>query len=67
MGMVGADATLTTAENYRRFARQEAAGRSPQYERLALAVAEDPKILAFLDGLPKGKQQPICCSPRRDL
>lgn len=58
MGMAGAEATLSTAENYRRFARQEAAGRSPQYERLALAVAEHADILAFLAGLPKEKRQP---------
>jgi hypothetical protein len=58
MGMAGAEPSVGTSENYRRFARQEAAGRSPVYERLALAVADDELILGFLDGLPKGKRQP---------
>jgi hypothetical protein len=56
-GMTGIDA-VETAENYRRFAQIEAAGRSPAYETLALAVAEDKAILAFLDALPPLKRQP---------
>ena len=56
--MAGPDAALTIAENYRRFARLEAAGRSPAYEQLALAVAADAAILAFLQGLPPAKRQP---------
>ncbi len=49
---------MLTAEAYRRFAREEAAGRSSAYEQLALAVAEDAAILAFLEGLPRAKRQP---------
>jgi hypothetical protein len=43
---------------YRRFAEQEAAGRSPLYEWLALGVAEDADALAFLVTLPEAKRQP---------
>lgn len=57
-GMAGHDAAQPTAENYRRFARLEAAGRSPAYEQLALAVAGDAAVLAFLQGLPPAKRQP---------
>lgn len=46
------------AEQYRRFARVEAAGRSAAYEALAEAVARDRAILAFLAGLPPAKRQP---------
>ncbi len=56
--MNGLDPALGTAEDYRRFARYEAAGRSPLYERLANAVADDDLVLAFLDGLPAPKRQP---------
>lgn len=54
--MPGADGTVSTAENYRRFATQEAARRSPGYEALALGVAGDEEILAFLDRLPAAKR-----------
>jgi hypothetical protein len=57
-GMVGLDPDVGTAENYRRFARREAAGRSLAYERLALSVADDSEILGFLDRLPAQKRQP---------
>lgn len=43
---------------YRRFAAIEARGSSPTYERLCLAVAEHPGVLALLAGLPRGKRQP---------
>jgi hypothetical protein len=43
---------------YRRFAQQEAAGRSALYEALALGVAEDADTLAFLLTLPEAKRQP---------
>jgi hypothetical protein len=56
--MIGLDPTVGTAENYRRFARREAAGRSPAYETLALAVAGDVGVLEFLTGLPVAKRQP---------
>jgi hypothetical protein len=57
-GMTGLDRSVDTAENYRRFAAQEAAGRSPQYEKLALAVADDVVVLRFLEALPPIKRQP---------
>jgi hypothetical protein len=56
--MAGHDRTVTTAENYRRFARLDAAGRSPAYEQLAYAVADDTLILSFLERLPGAKRQP---------
>ena len=56
-GMTGLDA-MGTAENYRRFAHWEAAGRSPDYEALAYAVAGDDAVLSFLDELPGLKRQP---------
>lgn len=43
---------------YRRFAEEEARGRSPLYEALAQGVAADPEVLAFLAGLPAEKRQP---------
>jgi hypothetical protein len=46
------------AARYRRFAEVEAHGRSPLYEALALAIADDPDVLAFLATLPEAKQQP---------
>jgi hypothetical protein len=46
------------AEVYRRFASNEAAGRSPLYESLALGVADDPFTLGFLAALPKEKRRP---------
>ncbi|TPG17254.1 DUF2332 domain-containing protein [Pedococcus bigeumensis] len=45
-------------EQYLAFARGQAAGVSPSYEALALAVAEDTSVSALLAGLPRGKQQP---------
>ncbi|MFE1949860.1 DUF2332 domain-containing protein [Streptomyces sp. NPDC059524] len=58
MAMTGLDDQVTTAENYRRFAENEAAGRSPAYETLARAVASDPDVLGFLSTLPADKRQP---------
>jgi hypothetical protein len=57
MSMSGHDLGASTAQNYRDFAA-DARGRSPQYEELALAVAGQPEILAFLDTLPAAKRQP---------
>lgn len=51
-------ALADTARRYRRFAAQEAHGRSPLYEALALGVADDPEILGFLLTLPEAKRQP---------
>ncbi len=43
---------------YTDFAEREARDSSPVYERLALAVAADPELLALLGTLPPDKQQP---------
>ncbi len=56
-GMTGLEAG-DTAGNYLLFAQVEAAVRSPDYETLARAVAEDQVVLAFLDRLPSAKRQP---------
>lgn len=56
--MTGLDPSIATAENYRRFARLEASGRSPAYESLANAVANDQLVLAFLGNLVANKRQP---------
>jgi hypothetical protein len=58
MAMVGLNGAQSIAENFRRFARLEAAGRSATYEALAMAVAEDRDLLALLHRLPIGKRQP---------
>lgn len=58
MAMVGLDEAASTAENYLQFAQHEASGRSRTYEELALAVAADPAVLAFLSALPAAKRQP---------
>src|ERR1700761_8379943 len=57
MTMGGLDPAISTAENYRVFAR-EAQGRSPAYVRLAQEVAGDPAIIGFLAALPPAKRQP---------
>ena len=41
------------AEAYRHWARTEAAGSSPVYERLALAVAESPAVLTLLTSVAR--------------
>jgi len=46
------------AKQYQQFARLEVVGRSPLYQRLALAVADDDDVLEFLSNLPPDKQQP---------
>jgi hypothetical protein len=46
------------AADYREFARAEARGASPLYERLSYAVAEDPDLLALLAALPPERRQP---------
>lgn len=46
------------AAKYARFARNEARGRSPLYEELALGVAKDELVLRFLAELPSAKRQP---------
>jgi hypothetical protein len=56
--MTGLARALRTAENYRRFAVDEAAGRSATYEQLALAVAGNDVVLSFLEPLPVSQRQP---------
>jgi len=56
--MIGHEPDRGTAENYRRFGALEARGRSALYAELATAVADDPALLAFLEGLPPDKRQP---------
>lgn len=55
---IGHESGRSTAENYRRFARLEARGRSPLYEQISAAVAEDAEVLAFLATFPPAKRQP---------
>ena len=50
--------TSAIAQQYLRFAEQEADGRSPLYAALARGVAADAFALAFLAGLPDDKRQP---------
>jgi len=57
MTLGGLDPAISTAENYRGFAR-EARGRSPAYDSLATLVAGDDSILRFLATLPAPKRQP---------
>jgi hypothetical protein len=54
----GAEPELSTAENYRRFARSEVARKSPLYAELCEGVAADAELLAFLDRRPPQKRQP---------
>lgn len=49
---------METAQWYRWFAEHEARGSSPQYERLALAVADDGELLTSLACLAPAKRQP---------
>jgi hypothetical protein len=57
MSMSGHDLAASTADRYLAFAA-EARGRSPEYEKLTTAVADDALILGFLDALPTAKRQP---------
>ena len=50
--------TSVIAARYRRFADEEVRGRSPLYETLVRAAAEDADVLGFLATLPPAKQQP---------
>ena len=71
--MVESQHTDQIGSRYIRFAENEARGRSPLYEELALGVAGDPSVLEFLAQLPYAKQQPnllfaavrhLCDTPR---
>jgi len=52
------DELQAIAKRYRHFATVEAHGASPAYERLALAVARSPDLLAFLGSMPPDRRQP---------
>ena len=52
------DAYPDISARYRKFAVDEAHGKSPLYEDLAQRIASDRLILAFLSELPRQKQQP---------
>lgn len=55
--MAGHDPARDVAQNYRAFAAQ-AHGRSPAYESLTMAVADDAEVLAYLATVPRRQQQP---------
>jgi len=57
MALGGLNPAISTAANYREWAR-EARGRSPAYDSLATLVAGDDAILRFLGTLPPPKRQP---------
>ena len=52
------DATRAISEQYRRFGRIEARGKSPLYQRLCEALAEDPELIRFLGDQPPAKRLP---------
>jgi hypothetical protein len=54
----GSQDLAAIARRYERFATAEVRGASPVYERLALAVAGSPGLLAFLGSLPPERRQP---------
>ena len=58
MDAAGDDGTADVARAYRMFAQREARGRSPAYEALASAVADDAGIVGFVATLPAAKRQP---------
>jgi len=49
---------MDTVERYRHFADHEAAGVSPTYEALAIAVAGQPDLIERIDTLSWGHRQP---------
>jgi hypothetical protein len=51
------DPTADTATRYRDFALVEARGLSPLYEAWAGGVADDPKVIALIDELPRARRQ----------
>jgi hypothetical protein len=56
--MVALDAAQSIAQHFGRFARTEARGKSPLYEHLSQAVADDPPMLRFLSARPPRQRQP---------
>jgi hypothetical protein len=55
--VIGVDASVSTAENYARFA-YHARSESPRYEEFGLGVSTDAAVLALLERLPEPKRQP---------
>ena len=53
---------MDTADWYREFADREVRDESPLYQELALGVAQDADVLAFLDTLPRPSGNRISCS-----
>lgn len=49
---------VAIASMYAEFARREAQGVSPTYERLSYAISGDEEILALPETVPKPKRQP---------
>lgn len=49
---------VDTSLRYRMFAEVEARGNSAIYEEWGLGVAQDPAVLALIDGLPEPRRQP---------
>jgi hypothetical protein len=56
--MIGNDETVSTSQNYQRFATLEARGRSPLYEQFCQSVAADHEVLELITSLPAAKRQP---------
>jgi hypothetical protein len=54
----GGNPVAAIAREYRTFARLEARDRSPAYESLAEAVADDATVIEFISSLPPAKRQP---------
>ena len=52
------DERARLSASYRRFAEEEARGRSPLYEELARGIATDNEMLDLLLSLPRQKRQP---------
>lgn len=46
-----------TAERYRVFSQIDAHDLSPSYAKSAVAIAEDPAMLKYIDALPRSKRQ----------
>ena len=50
--------TRTLAEVYRHFGEVDAAGRSPLYERVAVALSESEEALRAIEAAPARKRHP---------
>lgn len=49
---------MSCREWYRWFGEKDAVGRSPSYARLAVSVADDPELCAWIDELAPDQRQP---------